>query len=251
MRVLLLNPNTSVAMTERMSAVARASAPPGVEIEPSTAPRGVPYIATRAESQIAGAIALETIAARAHAVDAVVVAAFGDPGVAAARELFDLPVVGLAEAAVHAAALLGERFAIVTFTPLMSRWYLDRIAATGLGARCTGVLTPPRQALDVERAAETLGEELAALARRAAEEGGADVVIPGGAPLAGLARELEGGVPALLVDPVAAAVAQAALLARLTTPRAFRLRHARPAPKPSDGLDAALAATLAREPAGR
>ena len=247
MRILLLNPNTSEAMTVRMAAVARASVPPGVEIETSTAPRGVPYIATRAEAQIAGAIALETIAARSRDVDAVVIAAFGDPGVGAARELFDLPVVGLAEAAVHAAALLGERFVIVTFTPLMSRWYLDCVEGTGLGARCAGVLTPPRQALDVERAAETLGGELASLARRAVSEHGADVVIPGGAPLAGLAGTLQGTVPAILVDPVAAAVGQAALLARLASPEAFRNRSARSAPKPSTGLDPTLAAVLADE----
>ncbi len=47
-RILLLNPNTSVELTDIMAEVARASAGPGVVIEAITAPRGVPYIATRA-----------------------------------------------------------------------------------------------------------------------------------------------------------------------------------------------------------
>ncbi len=59
MRILLLNPNTSESITERLTAAARKAAAPGTVIVPLTAPRGVPYIATRAEAQIGGAIALE------------------------------------------------------------------------------------------------------------------------------------------------------------------------------------------------
>ena len=50
MRLLVLNPNTSVSVTEKIAAVARAAAAPGTELEFVTAPYGVPYIATRAEA---------------------------------------------------------------------------------------------------------------------------------------------------------------------------------------------------------
>ena len=67
--------------------------------------------------------------AEAPPVDAAIIAAFGDPGLAAARELFDFPVVGMAEAAILTAVQLGGRFAIVTFTPAMTPWYLASVAA--------------------------------------------------------------------------------------------------------------------------
>jgi Asp/Glu/hydantoin racemase len=93
MRILLINPNMTVGMTEKMTEIARSHAGDGVEIVPLTATRGFPYIASRAEAQIAGALVLEMIAAHRDEVDAVIIAAFGDPGLAGARELFDLPVL--------------------------------------------------------------------------------------------------------------------------------------------------------------
>ena len=247
MRVLLLNSNTSESMAARMAGAARAAVAPDVEIVTATAPRGFPYIASRAEAQVAGAIALETIAERIDAVDAVVVAAFGDPGVKAARELFDVPVVGMAEAAAVTACLIGERFGIVTFTPLMSRWYLDCIRETGLEARCTGVVTPPRRELDVDAAAETMKGELVALVRRCMIDDGADVVILGGAPLAGLAPRIADVVPGVVIDPIAVAVGQARTLAGAASPAALARRHARPAGKASTGLSGALARVVAAE----
>ncbi len=247
MRLLLANPNTGEAMTARMAEVARAVAPPGVEIVAVTAPRGFPYIASRAEAQIGGAILLETIAEHAGSVDAVIVAAFGDPGVKAARELFDVPVVGMAEAAAVTACLLGERFAIVTFTPLMSRWYLDCMREAGVEARCTGVVSPARRELVVDAVADTMQDELAALARRCVVEDGADVVILGGAPLAGLAPRIAHAVPGVLLDPIAVAVGQAYTLALAAPSAALRRRHARPAGKPSTGLPAALAGRMAAD----
>lgn len=62
MRILFLNPNITDAMTGRLVEVGRAAASPGTDLVTLTAPKGVPYIATRAEAQIAGALALEMLA---------------------------------------------------------------------------------------------------------------------------------------------------------------------------------------------
>jgi Asp/Glu/hydantoin racemase len=101
MRILLVNPNISVSITERLATVAHEAAAPGTQITALTAPRGVPYISCRAEAQLAGAVVLELLAEHGSGHDAALIAAFGDPGLWAARELFDLPVVGMAEAAMH------------------------------------------------------------------------------------------------------------------------------------------------------
>ena len=107
---------TPASTSQRVSRrAAKLAAAPGTIISTATATRGVPYIATRAEAQIGGAIALEMLAERHREYDAAIIAAFGDPGLFGARELFDIPVVGMAEASMLTACMLGRRFAIVTF----------------------------------------------------------------------------------------------------------------------------------------
>ena len=103
----MTNPNTSAGVTDLVVAAAEAVAAPETQIVPATAPRGVPYIATRAEAVIGGAIALEMLAELHEGVDAAVIAAFADPGLGGARELFPIPVIGLAESGMLTACMLG------------------------------------------------------------------------------------------------------------------------------------------------
>lgn len=243
MRLLLINPNTTEAMTDRMIDVARSVAGSETTLHPVTATRGVPYIASRAEAQIAGAEVLELLAQEGPGCDAAIIAAFGDPGILAARELFDMPIVGMAEAAVMSAALLGERFSVVTFSPHMARWYRDCVAQTGLAARFTGVRCPHKAPDRLDNVADALRDELIDLAGKATREDGADVVILGGAPLAGLAPLIAAKTPCLLVDPIAAATVQAEALWQMSP--SFTNRAARPAAKPSTGLGPALSALIA------
>lgn len=246
MRLLLLNPNTTKAMTDQMLAVATSVAVPGVTFTARTATKGVPYIASRAEAQLAGAEALDMIARDGADHDAAIIAAFGDPGIVAARELFDLPIVGMAEAAVMTAALLGERFSVVTFSPVMARWYEDCIRQTGMEARFTGVRHPDKAPGSLGNVAQDLRPDLIALTERAVFDDGADVVILGGAPLAGLAQQISDATPGVLVDPISAAVVQAMGLARLSP--SYDNRPARLAGKSSTGLGPALTAAIAGEP---
>jgi Asp/Glu/hydantoin racemase len=116
MRLLLLNPNTSKSVTDRIASAARSVAGPETKLVPVTAPKGVPYIATRAEATLGGAVALEMLAEMHRDFDAAIIAAFGDPGLGGARELFPIPVIGLAEAGMLTACMLGRAFAIVTFS---------------------------------------------------------------------------------------------------------------------------------------
>ena len=246
MRLLLLNPNMTETMTQQMLESAQNVVSTGVELLPATATRGFPYISSRAEAQISGAIALEMIAEQHAVIDGVVIAAFGDPGLKAARELFSFPVVGMAEAAISVSALLGERFSIVTFSPIMSRWYMDSIEASGQLHRCTGVRTPTAGKLGVDTEKALVREEIARLANLSASEDGADVVILGGAPLAGMAADIQAQTTALVIDPIAAAVSTLETLVNVTSATGYNNRHARPAPKSSVNLPEALSNVIAR-----
>lgn len=244
MRLLLLNPNTTTALTERMAAVARGIAADGTVIDAVTAPRGVPYIATRAEAAIGGAVALEMLAERNGTFDAVIMAAFGDPALHAARELLSVPVVGLAEAAMLTAGMLGRRFSIVTFSPTLAAWFEECAAAAGMTARLVSLRIARDQFSAIDRVQDEMTEALLDAAMGAAREDGAEVIILGGAPLAGLARKLAARLPVPVIDSVEAATRMAETLVLLRPRKAEIGSFRRPDPKPSTGLPPALAALL-------
>ncbi len=146
MRILLVNPNTSVELTDMMAQIARAAASADVQVETITASRGVPYVATRAEALIAGAATLEMLAERDGSFDAAIIAAFGDPGLGGAREMMDRPVIGLAEASMLTACMLGGRFSIVSFSQSLGPWFAECVNAHRLDERLARH-TPARQRL--------------------------------------------------------------------------------------------------------
>ena len=244
MKILLLNPNTTAAVTDLLHAAGSKVASAGTELVPATAARGVPYIATRAEAQIGGAIALEMLAEAGPGIDAAIIAAFGDPGLFGARELFAFPVVGLAEAAMLTACMLGRRFSIVTFAGALAPWYEECVAMHGLASRCAGIRTLDGSFQSISGVQAEKEELLVALANRAVEQDGADVVILSGAPLAGLAAKVRDRIPVPVVDPVAAAVRQAETLAVLKPRKAVAGTFRRPDPKPTLGLAEPLAAII-------
>jgi allantoin racemase len=246
MRILILNPNTSTDITARLAAVAQQAAASGTVLTTATATRGVPYIATRAEAQIGGAIALEMLAERHRDYDAAIIAAFGDPGLFGARELFDIPIVGMAEASMLTACMLGRRFAIVTFARALGPWYQECVDMHGLTSRCAGIRmldAPFKEVGNVQDEKESL---LAELAGRAALELDADVVILAGAPLAGLAARVRERIPVPVIDQMAAAVKQAEALVTLGVRKATVGAFRRPDAKPTIGLPEALAARIER-----
>ncbi|EYS96457.1 Asp/Glu/hydantoin racemase [Cupriavidus sp. SK-4] len=244
MRILVLNPNTSEGITARLMAAATEAAAPGTELVPLTASRGVPYIATRAEAQIGGAIALEMLAEHHGQFDAAIIAAFGDPGLMGARELFDLPVVGMAEAAMLSACMLGRRFAIVTFARALGPWYEECVDMHGLRSRLAGIRMLDGSFASVSDVQEEKEAVLVELANRAVVEDEADVVILAGAPLAGLAARVRDRIPVPVVDQMAAAVKQAEALVALQPRKATAGTFRRPDAKPTLGLPAALAARI-------
>jgi Asp/Glu/hydantoin racemase len=241
LRILILNPNTTEAVTDLMMAAGGAVAAAGTELVPVTACRGFPYISSRAEAQIGGAIALDMLAERHRSVDAAILAAFGDPGLLGARELFDIPIVGISEAAMLTACMLGQRFAIVTFARALVGWYRDCVAMHGLEGRCAGVVALDHAFASFADVQTDNQAHLVSLANAAVEEMGAEALIFAGAPLAGLAAKVRARIPVPIVDPVAAAVKQAEALVRLAPRKAAAGSFRRPAAKPSIGLTADLA----------
>jgi Asp/Glu/hydantoin racemase len=246
MKLLLVNPNISSDVTAIMAAEARRSASPGTEIVAATAPFGALYIENRVEASIASHAVLAVLAEHAAGADAAIVSAFGDPGLAAARELLDIPVVGIAESAFLMAWTLGRRYAIVAMTRRLGTWFRECAIEHGLDGRLVSVRALDVAVADIAKAKEQLRDRLLEECLAAVDQDAAEVVILGGGPIAGLAREIGDRIPVPALDGVSCAVRLAEALVGLAPRPATRGSFARPAPKSTRGLSPSLAKLLDR-----
>jgi len=256
MKLLVINPNISDDVTALIESEALRSASPGTELVVRTAGHGVEYIETRFESLIAAGAVAEVMAEYTGKVDGapidgapidgVVVAAFGDPGMPALKELTDVPVIGITEAALCAAALQGHRFSIIAISDRIRPWYRDCVERFGLGGRLASIRSINESLNGIGSVQQDFKETLLALSRQAVTEDGADVVILAGAPLAGLARELRGQIPVPVVDGISAGIRMAEAVVGLQSGPHRAGAFAPPPLKArkglSENLDAALAA---------
>jgi len=219
--IMIVNPNTSVGMTDAAVAAAREVAGPGTTLVGSTAERGVVSVESHVD-EATGAVAVieQVMAGEKAGTGGYVIACFGDTGVAAAREVAAGPVVGMTEAALATAAMLAARFAVVTLPPRTREQSHRVLRDWGLADRCE-VRTVP---VDVDGIDEAGDELLAAIeheTRRAVEHTAAEALVLGCAGLAHLRAPLTAALHMPVIDGVAAAVTMVdGLLAQgLTTSR--------------------------------
>ncbi|WAP68301.1 aspartate/glutamate racemase family protein [Jiella pelagia] len=207
MTVYLLNPNSSHETTEAMTAIARNEAP-GLSITGLTAPFGPSMIVDEAGLGT-GARAVEAMArglTETGDVDAIIVAAFGDPGIAAVRAgLPGLPATGIGEASFAEAARDGQRFAVVTTTPELVAAIAERVRLAGHSDRFLGTVLTEGDPEALLTSCEALEAALEEACRRARDDLAAEVIIIGGGPLAEAADALGRRLSIPIVAPVRAA----------------------------------------------
>jgi allantoin racemase len=240
MKLLVINPNISESVSQLIGEEARRAASPGTEITLLTAEFGVAYIETRFEALIGAYAVAELVAEHWHGHDAAIIAAFGDPGVTGIREAVNIPVVGLTEAALMSACLLGNRFSIVAISRRIKAWYREIVEYNGLVGRLASIRSLDQPLRDIGRVQDDHARQLKDLCASAVEEDGADVIILAGAPLAGLARAMKGEIHVPVVDGVSSAVRHAETLASLQPGIARAGSFAPPPTKPNAGLSASM-----------
>lgn len=239
MRILLVNPNTSVTMTAGIAAAARAIAAPGTEIlavQPSFGPRS---IEGHFEETIAAAgVAEQVRLAAPH--DAVVIACFGDPGLEAAREVTSAPVLGIAEAAFHAASMLATGFSVVT-TMTRTCVIAERLVQRyGFERSCRGIHGTDIPVLDLEHCGPGTVARIEAAAREALQRDRSGAIVLGCAGMAALCSTLQQRLGVPVIDGVAVAVKFAEGLAALGLGTSRRGDYAPPLPKVYEGWAAPL-----------
>jgi allantoin racemase len=227
-RLLLINPNPTTAMTANMAAAAEAAASPGTEVIPVTVTDSVPFIDGFYDEAVAAAAVVRCVAERDGEFDAAIVACFGDPGLYGAREVTGAPVVGIAEASFALAMSLGHRFGIVSTIDRATPGTVDLLRHYGIESRCAAVEPTGVDVLDLDGDADGAAGPIEAAGRRAVDAG-AEVLCLGCGAMVGTRERVEASLGVPVVEAVPAAVALAESLVRLGL-RTSKIRaFARPA----------------------
>lgn len=210
--IVIINPNSSVPMTDAMVTHARAAAPE-VDIVGWTSHDG-PAAIQGPEDGEACIPPLLTLVQKASSdgATAIIIGCFDDTGLDAARAIATCPVIGIGQAAYHLAALAGPRFSVVTTLDVSVPVLEDNIKSYGLDGNLARVRASGVPVLDLETDPETANPKVIAEIYRAAKEDRVDSVVLGCAGMVGIPALLGPDSPVRLIDGVIAATKIGAML---------------------------------------
>ena len=147
--------------------------------------------------------------------DAVILACFSDPGLDAAKEISEIPVVGIEEATLHMAAMLGAKFSIMTPRRQRIPSKVEHVHLRGLSHFLASVRSLDLTVAETEADPVKTKQRLIEVAKLAVEKDGAEVIIMGCAGMAGYAPEIEQTLNIKVLDPSAVALKTAEAMADL------------------------------------
>lgn len=206
MKILIVNPNSTQSMTDKIAAAARKVASPGTEILGATAAGSPASIEGHYDEAMSlpGLLA-QVRAAEAGGIDGIVVACFDDPGIAACRELASGPVLGICEAAVKAASMVATSFSVVTTLPRSVPVIEHLIHGYGLSHQCRRVRSAAIPVLALEEPGSDARTKVRDEILRAIREDHCEAIVLGCAGMADLSAWLseETGIP--VIDGVSVA----------------------------------------------
>jgi allantoin racemase len=203
--LLIVNPNASAKVTGWLAAEARRLLGRSWAVVAVNADSGLAAIRTPADLQLAAPSILSAIAARPHASGAVI-AAFGDPGLKEARGRKMMAISGLGESGILAAAEGGRRFSIVTIGAAMRAPILEKVAQLRVIDQLAAVRFLPFDIAELIEDRDRMRNAIAIEARASVAVEGAEAVLLGGAPFAGMAISLGRELSLTILDGVQASI---------------------------------------------
>jgi allantoin racemase len=212
MQLLLVNSNSTSAVTERMVATANTVAATQTTVTGMTA-TGAAVIRSHLEFAEAAVQTVRVLQQHARGHDAAIIGCFGDPGLKAARQTLDIPVVGLTEAAMLMAHPLGGRYSVICFGRHNAIHMVDLARSYGLHSRLASVRIPEVSYREILADPNQAFDACVAAGQRALVDDGADVLILGGGPVAGMARPVADILDVPVLDSIVCATKLAESLA--------------------------------------
>ncbi|MBV6289614.1 aspartate/glutamate racemase family protein [Pseudomonas aegrilactucae] len=215
MRILIVNVNTTEAITQAIARQAQAVAAPGTEIVGLTPYFGTDSVEGNFESYLAAIAVMDRVLAYDQPYDAVIQAGYGEHGREGLQELLDVPVVDITDAGASAAMFLGHAYSVVTSLDRTVPLIEDRLKLSGLFARCASVRASGLGVLELESQPLRAVEAIVQQAEQAVREDKAEVICLGCGGMAGLDDQIRQRTGVPVVDGVTAAVKVAESLVQL------------------------------------
>lgn len=210
MKIFVINPNTSVEMTNAIDNSAKKYASLDTEIEtvcPREGPRSIE--SAYEEDLVAEGVLERVIEGNERKFDAIIIACYGDPHLHSAREISEVPVFGIASSSMHMACLLGYKFSIVSVLERMRPLLEELVTRIGLDSRCASIRIVEIPVLEIEKDPSITIKALTEAAKIAIKEDGAEVICLGCAGMVGLDKPMEQELGVPVLDGVVCAVKMA------------------------------------------
>jgi allantoin racemase len=237
MKIHVINPNTTTTMTDKIGATARQVAAAGTTIVVSNPAMGPVSIEGHYDEALSVIGVLDEIRrGEQEGMDGYVIACFGDPGLGAARELAQGPVVGIAEAAMHVASLIAPRFSVVTTLSRTKGIARHLVHSYGMTDRCVGIRATDVAVLALEDPTSGARESILHECQLALKEDDAEAIVLGCGGMADLAADLTAQLGVPVIDGVSAGVKLVEALVGLGLGTSKIGDFAIPIPKPCVGL---------------
>jgi|AntRauMinimDraft_3_1070383.scaffolds.fasta_scaffold03192_2 allantoin racemase len=214
MQLAVINPNTTEETIEGLARTADEHTSDDVTVVARAADCGPETIESHYDDALSVPGLLDQILTDDES-DAFVDACFDDPGIDACREVTDRPVVGVGEASMYYANMLGVKFSVVSVAPRGKHSVEKAVSRAGLEGKCASIRCTDLGVADVEDDREATVRALVEVGRRCVEEDEAEAICLGCSGMANLDTDVEAELGVPVVDPTAAAATLAEGLLRM------------------------------------
>ena len=221
MDLLVVNPNSTSSMTEKIARAAERVARSDTRIVAAGSTSGPPSIQGYHDGAACLAGLLEQIEYHRN-VDGIVIACFDDTGLDAVRCMVEVPVLGIGQSACYAAKMLSNRFTVITTLSRSVPVLESNMYKYGMTSRCARVRATDIPVLEIENMAPSTLDTIRHVIEVAITEDQSDAIVLGCAGMTDMMTQLsqEFGLP--VIDGLSCAVtfAEALVAARLGTSKA-------------------------------
>ncbi len=207
MKILVINPNSSVSMTDHLRKELNRVKRSDTELTVVSVPTAPLTIESAYDEARAIPPTLDCVKkANEEGYDAIILACFSDPGLVAAKEISRIPVIGIAESTFHMASMLGARFSILTTRKERIASKREHVFLSGLEHFLASVRSLDLSVAETDSEPQKTKMRIFEETQKAIIDDGAEVIILGCAGMAGYSAEIESKLPVRVLDPAAVAL---------------------------------------------
>jgi allantoin racemase len=202
MNILVLNPNTSKVVTQKINDIVQRIARKDVNAVVTQIEAGPESLESYFDEIRAGPYIIKSVIEAQDKFDSVLLAAFCDPCIEALKEISTIPIFGMEEVVFSSALLLGNKFGILTEKKHKEAVKLQHVRKMGLLSRFASVKALDMGVVEIAENPERVKERAIAIAKEMVYNDGAEVIILGCASMTGYSKELENEIGVPILDPV-------------------------------------------------